>query len=182
MSEFSTNPKPVELPSDSISLTDTPVDVAFEKWHETMKDLKGEELTEVPESAFFVDYKGARTEGIALSWHTSEDKQQPDYVWLADTDSEGNFVGYGAVMAPRSAGAPFVGDTFTNEQFRREGYARRRLEVMNAVAKIIYGSVLHSSLIPTPEPEAIQLWKKLTEESQAEEFQTERGPRWRFLH
>lgn len=97
---------------------------------------------------------------------------------ILDKKSSGEMVGYGFVTFFNN-GVARVGDTFTDEDHRRQGLGRRRLYLMNMLTNQLRGQVLYSGI--SIEPEAQSLWLRLVDEGVAEAYCTQRGlTRWRF--
>lgn len=167
-------------PSDVV-LTDIALDSAVAKWQPIIEELIDDKMDEVPGRAFTTSYGGITTQGIVFTDEMpTRSPVARTSVWLMDEDGAGDFVGYGILSVTADTETPFVGDTFTNQEYRRGGLAKRRLEVMNKVATELFGNVLHSSQTPVPEPEAIAVWEKLEAEGRAESFDTPKGKRWKF--
>lgn len=166
---------------EGLHLSDVPVDEMVSKWQPIIEELIDDNLTATAQRAFRTGFNGITTEGIVLLDKSGVENILSDtYVWLLDQDEAGDLIGYGIVAADRETNTPYVGDIFTNQDYRRGGFAKRRLKIMNRIAKETFGNVLHSSEVPTIEPEAAVVWQKLEEKGEVESFETARGRRWKF--
>lgn len=126
-----------------------------------------------------INYKGINTYMAELaSPDLSVRSSFSREMMLLDEGSDGEMLGYGFITFFNN-GIARVGDTFTNNEYRRQGLGRRRLELMNGITSQLYGQVLHSGL--SIEPEAESIWQTLVDEGVAEPYQVSPEiTRWRF--
>lgn len=91
---------------------------------------------------------------------------------IVDLNGKGELVGWGYVrrdvdpVSLNQTGEPFVGYTYTETDFIRQGYGKRRLLAMNMASMAVHGLPLHSAR-SKPQPKAERLWKTLVAEGLA---------------
>lgn len=74
---------------------------------------------------------------------------------------------------------PFVGYTGTEEKYQKQGLGRRRLFLMNALAKTLYNNPVYSDTVITDE--AKSLWEKLVQENLAKKIKEGNEDRYVML-
>ncbi len=75
---------------------------------------------------------------------------------------------------------PFVGYTETDSAHKRKGLALRRLEIMNVLAKALYGFPLHSGILGE-DNDARKVWGKLVDKKRARKIEENELGRVRYV-
>ena len=94
--------------------------------------------------------------------------------YVIDTDTSGVTLGKGEIRLSRTNDSdfyknkPFVGQTTTTFEYRRQGLGLRRLHVMNMASLAIHGLPLHSDTLRSRQAQS--LWEKLVEQGVAQRY------------
>lgn len=108
-----------------------------------------------------------------------------DLVHVISLDSNGNEEEHAEIRNnisntdPYFREKPFVGYTTTEEGFRNKGLGSRRLFIMNALSKMLYGFPLHSDTLISEE--AKRLWERLVEQGKAIKYKEGERGRYKFV-
>ena len=127
---------------------------------------------------------------IAEQTKTYGHGEKEEVIHLVDTTHDGAIKGYGEIRFNKESSEdyfhdkPFVGTTRTEEEYRGEGLARRRLLVMNLVTVARLGLALHSDTLIAHE-HALRTWERLVREERAMKYDQQlkagkQTPRFRF--
>jgi hypothetical protein len=116
-----------------------------------------------------------------------------EYLSLYVIDVENNkAVGYGRMyhdpmeVTSDTYGKPTVvntetlDDPETGENYKRRGYGRRRLELMNAYSLAAFNEALHSDIEVNRHPYQTRIWLQLEKEGRAHQYQTPFGGKFVF--
>lgn len=179
MSETS-NPSEA-LQNNEVSFSELSTDEFITTWGGKIHELTDGDFPETPVTAYTIESGGLKTDCLEVHSHYQGGSISNKSVWLMDSSQDGEFVGYGIVIANRD-GSPFVGDVVTEKAFRKMGYGERRIKLMNEVAKKEFGKTINSGPRGMIEPEAVRIFERLEQEDLVESYDTKTGRRWRFLH
>ncbi len=103
-----------------------------------------------------------------------------DLVYLKDLNRYGEETGYGEIIKEAKEEIPYVGYTMTKDEYRRQGFGKRRLLMMNGLSKMLFGLPLYSG-ISFGHPDAKSLWEKLVAERKALKYKEDKKDRFRFI-
>jgi len=105
-----------------------------------------------------------------------------DRIYLHDRSDTDKYLGHGEIDYETFDGEnkPTVGDSFTAVQDRKNGLGTRRLNMMDALSRMVYQTPLTSGVIIHDSEK--NLWEKLVENGKAERIPSGNGPqRYRFI-
>jgi hypothetical protein len=178
-------------PAQAEALVITPI--ASEKLPETAKEYfaeAGKEFCDdyTQRDPMHVEYRGINTFTVMMEGKEVAEAGEWGEVdiLLIDVDDRDRRIGHGIVamlsgdVQPFEINKPFVGETGTQPEFMRQGLGLRRLQVMNHLAQLIFRKPLHSDLLGHTSEEAKGVWRKLTEQGNAEEYTRDGFSLWRF--
>ncbi len=128
------------------------------------------------DSFYRVEHDSGDATYIAQKTVKNENGSTFDWTYFFDTNSHGGMQGYGE-MARGNSGKPFVGYTFSEE--KRKGFGKRRVEMMNGMAQMLYDVPLHSGV--TIADAARSIWDSLVDEGLAESYMDGDSKRYAFI-
>ena len=171
----------VEIRREYTYLVVAPNDLEKEvvKWFESCVLLAPEEV--VNKNYYVVDYPDGSKSLIGHYSGVPGCEYEVEKLYLVDFDSYGEKTGHtsvdyktGTLVPSLFDGKPRVEDTETGEKYRGNGYAGRRLCVLNNMCEAIFEKKLHSDFMLLPG--AIRVWDKMVGQGLAEKYQEEGMP------
>ena len=146
-----------------------PPEVMREFENQTSRFVPLEQIKPENEGHSFYGRIDCSNEDVVYLVNQLEQTAEDDIMtYMLDT-RKGDNIGY-AIMRNSSSylkDLPYVDYTETEFDFERQGLALRRLKIMNAISRAIYGKPLSSGI--EVEPEAEKVWNKLVKEGLVKE-------------